>query len=136
MISCVSGLYPRIVHPMTPRLTPEQQAALKLDMARAMHPFRLEEGLWRQLVQLAAELSVRTGDQVSVNGLIRDTLIRAYGLVVPGNTSEWRERSELLQATLEGRARMGLIDALGNDPTVQAVAEHRRAALDRKAKAD
>lgn len=121
---------------MTPRLTPDQQAALKLDMARSMHPFRLEEGLWRQLVQLAAELSVRTGDQVSVNGLIRDTLIRAYGLVVPGNTSEWRERSELLQATLEGRARMGLIDALGNDPTVQAVAEHRRAALDRKTKAD
>lgn len=119
---------------MPPRPDPQQQAALALDTARAMHPFRVEEGLWRQLVQLAVELSVRTGDQVSVNALIRDTLIRAYGLVVPGNTPEWRDRSDLLQATREGRARMGLIDALGNDPTVKAVAEHRRAVLDQTSK--
>lgn len=121
---------------MPPRLTTDQQAALKLDMQRDMHPFRCEEGLWRQLVQLAAELSASTGDNVSVNRLIRDTMIRAYGLVVPGNTQEWRERSELLQATLEGRARMGLIDALGNDPTVKTVAEHRAATLNPRVKRD
>jgi len=114
--------------------TNSSSALLDADMAREMHPLRVENGIWRQMVQLAAELSAATGEQVSVNSLIRDTMIRAYGLIVPGPTDPWRERSDLLQAAREGRAKLGIIDRFGNDPTAQAVASRRRLHLEKTGK--